>query len=100
MSFETAWLPMLAVLSAVAFAALAIAITIAIRGRIRQRMAGIDRRLDQLQAETESLRVPSELVELEALISEGEARGKISAQTAGELRDYVAELRGEVAETS
>jgi len=87
-------MPML-VLVVLALATAGVAGSVLLRGRIRQRMAGIDRRLDGLQQQVEALRVPAELSEIERLLVEGEAGGKISAQTASELRQYVSEIRAD-----
>ena len=65
---------------------------ISLRARIRRRMAGIDRRLDDLQAQVEALRVPRERFELEGLIERGEAAGRLSPDTAGELRRWLADV--------
>ena len=98
MSSQASWLPLLVLLLATLFGALTLVVALLLRGRVRNRMAGIDRRLDDLQQQVESLRVPLELVEIEALIQRGQTTGKLSAQTAEELRGYVEALRRETQE--
>ncbi len=98
MSSQASWLPLLVLLLALFFGALTLVVALLLRSRVRNRMAGIDRRLDDLQQQMESLRVPLELVEIEALIRRAETAGKLSSQTAEELRGYVEALRAEAQE--
>ncbi len=98
MSSQASWLPLLVLLLAIVFGALTLVVALLLRSRVRSRMAGIDRRLDDLQQQMESLRVPLELVEIEALIQRAETEGKLSSQTAEELRGYVEALRREAQE--
>lgn len=98
MSSQASWLPLLVLLLAVLFGALILVVALLLRGRVRNRMAGIDRRLGDMQLQMDSLRVPGELAEIEALIRRGETTGKLSAQTAEELRHYVEILRSEAQE--
>jgi hypothetical protein len=98
MSSQASWLPLLVLLLAILFGALVLLVALLLRGRVRNRMAGIDRRLDDLQLQMGSLRVPVELAQIEDLIRRGETTGKLSTQTAEELRDYVEILRSEAQE--
>jgi hypothetical protein len=98
MSSQASWLPLLVLLLAILFGALVLLVGLLLRGRVRNRMAGIDRRLDDLQLQLGTLRVPVELAQIEDLIRRGETTGKLSTQTAEELRDYVESLRSEAQE--
>ncbi len=98
MSSQASWLPLLVLLLAIVFGALTLVVALLLRSRVRSRMAGIDRRLDDLQQQLESLRVPLDLVEIEALIQRGRTTGKLSRETAEELRDYVEALRRDAQE--
>ena len=98
MSSQASWLPLLVLLLAILLGALTLVVALLLRGRVRTRMAGIDRRLDDLQLQVETLRVPVELAEIETLIQRGEETGKLSSQTAAELCDYVEALREEAQE--
>ena len=98
MSLQASWLPLLVLLLALFCGALPLVVALLLRSRVRNRMAGIDRRLDDLQQQMESLRVPLELAEIEALVRRAESTGKLSSQTAQELRTYVENLRREAPE--
>ena len=96
MSSQAAWLPLLLAVAGALLALLAAGVVTAIvRTRVRHRMAGIDRRLDHHEEQLEALRVPQEIRELETLLDRGEASGRLSPETAAELRRYAAELAEE-----
>ena len=95
-SQETWFLLLVAAATTAALAGVGLLVGRFLRRRIRDRMAGIDGRLDDLQRQVDSLeRLETLRIQLqytESLVTRGEDEGKLSESVAAEMKRYLQNL--------